>query len=162
MQARDAFLSQYGKVFHDAVRQWQDARQDLQNRLSDYARQLAQATLQRLGTELSSSQRLEVVIRQLISETLHDGAVTVHVAPESLNTARSVLQGGKSPAVDEATVQTVVQVSGGIDDLASGFSKYRLVPDASLQSDEVLVIGPQGASIRCSFEQMVHQLLLCL
>lgn len=143
---RDDFLREYGRAFRQLLDEWQAERAQIHQNLTQYARQMAVITLQRLGAELSDEQRLDIVLRQILSETVPDIAFTLRVAVGAESLAEVRLQ----------------QLFTHPDHAHLAGLRYSIICDPALQSDAVILVGPQGSRISCSFEQLVQQLLLCL
>lgn len=140
---RADYLQRYGNEFRQVLTQWAQARAQLQDRLHDHARDVAHATLQRLGLTLDGSQRLNAVIHEVLSVHLPVAQSVLRVAPDRCEEARQQLdQCLSGPAA--------VHLSG---------LQFVIEPDTALRGDELVLMGPDGARIRCSFEQIVHQLL---
>lgn len=148
--ARQTFLDQYAADFRQALTDLHQAREAVHQQLHQHARQVISTVLGRLGLELSLRARLEVVLQEVLSETLPAICLELRVSPN----ARS--------AMDE-----LLRLRSGMEPDADGLYRLadlqlRLSVDASLADDEVLLMTPAGAQIRCAYEQAIEQLLSCV
>ena len=138
-QTRESFLASYGEQYHAALNDFLNSRRQVENNLSHYATQVVQTALERLGLVLSDTEKFRAVLAQVLSETLPDTSVCLRVASGFEEQVRESLQ------------------AGGYQ-----MSCFSIQADPSLAADEVIVVGPQGSRISCSFTQLVNQLLLCV
>lgn len=182
LEVREAFLSEYGAAFRQAIDVWQQERLQLQQNISAYAREMAVATLNRLGSGLALQDRLDAVLRLVLSEIVPDTEWQLLVAPESVKYVHlrflGQLQTPVLPTqVESAGAESADESAGEessahapTDHLSTAYTPFpqiagmslRIEADKTLSGDEVILAGPKGARIRCSFQQLTQQLLLCL
>lgn len=143
-EVRSQFLADYAKGFHQAVEGWVQARQTMLQSMQKVAQQIAHATLKRLGSALSVSERLQAVIHEVLQSHIPQADCELRVASDRCADVQA--------HIDAWLAQPAAARLSGI--------VFHVVADATLREDEVVLMGPDGARIQCSFEQIVRQLLL--
>ena len=136
---REAFLTQYSNDFRSALGDFVSVRQQLEAGVGRYADEVVRTALKRLGLVLTSDQKLQAVLDQVVAETLPDMNVTLRVAPDFTDrVGEALISKGHNP------------------------SRFTVQADASLTGDEIILLAPRGSQVSCSFDQLLNQLLFCL